>query len=200
MNAIRVEKWKKVGCSARHFTGWQHDQMTLRNQEEPFSLNDQLKAILPRLYQHARMLTRSTVTADDLVQSTCLRVLDRFCQWDRSGRFDGWAIRVMESIWLNELRQKRQRQEGELIDPDLIATDSFERDSIARLMLQVLQTSNVISDEDLSLILKRNIWGFSYKELAEEHDQSIGTMSSRIFRAREAVKKAVHDLEENWAA
>ena len=156
--------------------------------------------MLPKLLTHARMLTLSKITAEDLVQNTCVRVLDRMSQWQRSGRFDGWVIRIMESIWFNELRRKRQRQEQELPDPDLIADRGFENQAQAKMMLNMLQGCHVISDEDFSVLLKLKIHGYSYRELAVDYGESVGTMSSRISRAWIALTIAARDLDREGSA
>jgi len=60
-----------------------------QDEERPLPLEEQLVALLPKLRTHARILTRSKLTAEDLVQNTCLRVLERLAQWQSTGRFDG---------------------------------------------------------------------------------------------------------------
>lgn len=179
---------------------WQKDDMAeTKKEERPLPLEEQLVALLPKLITHARMLTRSKLTAEDLVQSTCVRVLDRLDQWQSTGRFDGWVIRIMESIWFNERRQKRQRQEQELPDPDLIADRGFEGQTHAKLMLDMLWACHAVSDEDFSVLMKLKIHGYSYRELADEYGDSIGTMSSRISRAWLALQKAAKKLDQERA-
>ena len=176
---------------------WQKDDMAeTKKEERPLPLEERLVALLPKLITHARMLTRSKLTAEDLVQSTCVRVLDRFDQWQSTGRFDGWVIRIMESIWFNERRQKRQRQDQELPDPDLIADRGFESQTHARLMLDMLRACHAVSDEDFSVLMKLKIHGYSYRELADEYGDSMGTMSSRISRAWLALQKALKKLDQ----
>lgn len=168
----------------------------IKDEERPLPLDEQLVALLPKLRTHARMLTRSILTAEDLVQSTCLRALERLDQWQPPGRFDGWVVAIMESIWFNELRKKRQRQEQELPEPELIAERGFENQSQAKLMLDMLQACHVVSDEDFSLLAKLHVYGYSYRELAEEYGEPIGTVSSRVTRARLALKTAAKKLDQ----
>lgn len=179
---------------------WQKDDMAeTKKEERPLPLEERLVALLPKLITHARMLTRSKLTAEDLVRSTCARVLDRLDQWQSTGRFDGWVIRITESIWFNERRQKRQRQEQELPDPDLIADRGFESQTYARLMLDMLRACHAVSDEDFSALMKLKIHGNSYRELADEYGDSMGTMSSRISRAWLALQTALKNLDRERA-
>jgi len=105
----------------------------------------------------------------------------------------------MESIWFNELRKKRQRQEQELPEPDLISDRGFESQAQAKLMLNMLQACHVVSDEDFSVLAKLHVYGYSYRELAEEYGEVAGTISSRITRARLALKAAVKRLDQEGA-
>lgn len=179
---------------------WQKENMAeTQDEERPSPLEEQLVALLPRLLTHAKMLARSKLTAEELVQNTCLRALERLDQWQFTGRFDGWVVTIMESIWFNDLRKKRQRQEQELPEPELIAERGFESQTQAKLMLNMLQACHVVSDEDFSLLAKRHVYGYSYRELAEENRESIGTMSSRISRARLALETAVKKLDQEGA-
>ena len=91
------------------------------------ALREQLVTLLPKLLIHAMRLTRSKQVAEDLVQRTCLRAIDRLGQWNGKGRFEAWVARIMETLWFTELRKKRQRQEQEIEDPDLIVDGAFER-------------------------------------------------------------------------
>jgi RNA polymerase sigma-70 factor (ECF subfamily) len=90
-------------------------------------IEDELVGLLPKLKAHALYLTRSGDRADDLLQRTCLRALSRSHQWQPGTRLDRWVSTIMNSIWFNELRQRRQRQEQELPEPDLVADAGFER-------------------------------------------------------------------------
>jgi len=88
-----------------------------------------LVAMLPRLNRYARNLTRSNADADELLQATCTRILDRWAQFRPGSDFDRWAFTVMSSINRNHLRAARTRQGTGLVDADkeLTSSDSPER-------------------------------------------------------------------------
>lgn len=154
------------------------------------SPREQLVAMLPKLLLHAARLTRSKQVAEDLVQNTCVRAIERQHQHQGDGRFDAWVVRIMESIWFNELRQKQQRKEQEIEDPDQIPSQSFENGTNAKIMLGKLYDRGVVSEEDFSLIMKIHLHGFTYRELASEYDIPIGTLLSRVSRAKASLKTA----------
>jgi DNA-directed RNA polymerase specialized sigma24 family protein len=63
-------------------------------------------------------------------------------------------------------------------------------------MLNMLHACHVVSDEDFSLLAKLHVYGSSYRELVEEYREPLGTLSSRITRARLALKNAVKKLDQ----
>ncbi len=169
-------------------------------EERPPTFEEQLVALLPKLNKHALALTRSEQTADDLVQSTCVRALDRMDQWQGTGRFDGWVASIMDSIWFNELRQKRQRQEQELPEPEKILVRGFEGQVEAKFMLDMMRASTTVSDEDLSLVVKIHVYDYTYRDLAEEYDVPLGTMLSRVCRIKAILKNAAKERDQGEAS
>ena len=158
-------------------------------------IEDELVGILPKLKTHALYLTRSGDKADDLLQRTCLRALSRSHQWQAGTRLDRWVSTIMNSIWFNELRQRRQRQEEELPEPDLVADRGFERQVEAQIMISDLRRACAkLSDEDFALVTKIHSYGYTYKEVAEELDVPIGTVLSRVSRAKAMIKNAADEL------
>src|ERR1700760_1969076 len=73
--------------------------------------SDQLIAVLPRLRRFARGLTGSVVEADDLVQAACERALARREQFQEGTRFDSWMFRIVQTIWIDQLRSRRVHKE-----------------------------------------------------------------------------------------
>ena len=78
-----------------------------------------LVALVPRLRRVAAAITGSLEAGDDLVQATCLRVLERSEQFQPGTRFDSWVLRILRNIWLDEKRREAVR--GIRVDPELVA-------------------------------------------------------------------------------
>jgi RNA polymerase sigma-70 factor (ECF subfamily) len=69
-----------------------------------------LERCLGRLWRYSVMLSRSGDTAEDLVQATCLRAIERADQFVPGTHLDRWLITILRSIWLNEKRAARIRE------------------------------------------------------------------------------------------
>lgn len=173
-----------------------------RNVETPpaTEVKQELVELLPKLLLHARRLTRSQQMAEDLVQSTCVRAIDRLHQWRPEKRLEAWVVTIMKSIWLNDRRRVIARDEQELENPDDVVSTGFESAANARLVLTELRERGVVSENDLSMIMKIHVHGFTYKELAEELCIPIGTLLSRVSRTKNALRRALQELHEESAA
>ncbi len=164
-------------------------------------IEDELVVLLPKLKVHALYLTRSGDTADDLLQRTCLRALSRSHQWQVGTRLDRWVAKIMESIWFNELRKKRQRQEQELPEPDQVVAPGFESHVQAQLMISDIRRACAkLSDEDFVLVTKIHAYGYTYREIADELGVPIGTILSRVSRAKAVIKRAIEELPREGEA
>lgn len=149
--------------------------------------------LLPRLRRFGYALTGNLDEADDLVQETCTRALVSAAQWQAGTRLDSWMYRIAQNIWFDKLRATKVR--GETIDVDT-ATDiagSDGRDiTESHLTLQVV--ANCISQlpaEQQLVITHVCIDGQSYKDAAEALGIPIGTVMSRLARARQALHLAM---------
>ena len=68
-----------------------------------------LEPNLARLWRYGLMLAGARDVAEDLVQATCVRALERADQFQSGTRVDRWLFSILRSIWLNELRSRRVR-------------------------------------------------------------------------------------------
>ncbi len=149
----------------------------------------QMVALLPRLRRFAFVLTRDLERADDLVQETCVRALDKLGQWEAGTRLDSWLYRIAQNIWFDTLRAQKTRGQQQDIDEryDLVGEDGR---NVAESRLALADISNAIGRlpaEQQVLIALVCIDGLSYKEAAETLQVPIGTVMSRLARARQAL-------------
>lgn len=142
-------------------------------------------ALLPRLRRFAYGLTGSRDEADDLVQSACERALSRLHQWRPGTRLDSWMYRILQTVWIDRLRSRRTRIEAE---PELLrrlAGGDAQRELEARLDLaRVRRLIAALPDEQRLVLVLVTVEGFSYKDAAETLGIPIGTVMSRLARAR----------------
>ncbi len=160
------------------------------------SLKEQLVALIPKMQIHALVLTRSKQTAEDLVQSTHVRVLETLHQWTGRGPLEGWVVKVMDSVWSNELRHRRRRPEVELPEPDLVAAAGYENQLQAKLALDMMRARSTVSDEDFSLLIKVFVYGFTITDLTVELGSPRGTLLSRVHRIKKALRKAAKERDQ----
>ncbi len=159
-------------------------------------LKQDMIALLPRLRRFARTLTKSVPEADDLVQEACLRALSRSNQWDPSQPLDRWMFRITRNLWISEIR-KRTVRTGEGVvpaeeSPELIAQETGEAGVRARELGQ--QVASLPGDLS-SVLLAVSVEGYSYAEAAELFDIPIGTVMSRMHRARRLLSEKLAQSE-----
>ncbi len=150
---------------------------------------DQLMAVLPRLRRFARGLTGSSVEADDLVQAACERALARRHQFQEGTRFDSWMFRIVQTIWIDQIRSREVRKEDGDIGEERLGSDEPVRRVEARLALaEVRRAVDRLPPDQRAALLLVTVEGLSYKEAAEVVQVPVGTIMSRLARARIALQ------------
>jgi len=152
-------------------------------------LRQEIAALLPRLRRFGRTLARAPEDADDLVQVAIEKALTRTEQWAPGTRLGSWMFRIMQNAWIDELRARERRgqtfvaeEEGEHVG-DGKATGS-ELDAIL-----VRKAVAKLSDEHRAVVGLVLVEGLSYQEAAETLGVPVGTVTSRVARAREALQE-----------
>jgi RNA polymerase sigma-70 factor (ECF subfamily) len=144
-----------------------------------------LVALVPKLRRFARSLVGSAQDADDLVQAACERALRNPAQFSVGTRM----YRIIQNLWLDDRRRNRTR--GTAIDPDdAYLSDEGKAAQLPedRMMLaQVRGAMATLPEGQREVLALIAIEGLSYKETAEVLDLPIGTVMSRLSRAREAL-------------
>lgn len=166
----------------------------------PDSIRLRMIELLPRLRRFALVLSGDRDRADDLVQETCARALAAADQWKPDTRLDSWMYRIAQNLWFDQLRARKVR--GEPADIDSIAdlTGSDGRSVVdGRMTLELVSRKiNELPKEQQVLIALVCIDGLSYKEAAAAIGVPIGTVMSRLARAR-ATRGAALDSEGDAA-
>ena len=150
---------------------------------------DQLIAVLPRLRRFARGLSGSVADADDLVQAACERALARQHQFQEGTRFDSWMFRIVQTIWIDQVRSRDVRKEGGDIAEERLGSDEPVRRVEARLALgEVRRALERLPPDQRTTLLLVTVDGLSYREAAEVVQVPVGTIMSRLARARIALQ------------
>jgi RNA polymerase sigma-70 factor (ECF subfamily) len=154
-------------------------------------IEDQLLVILPRLRRFAISLCKSRHVADDLVQSTCERALASADSFVPGTRFDAWMFRILRNLWIDTVRRQRTRGIEEVDSFADIVGSSGEDEMEARLMLRsVGQAILDLPDEQREVLVLTCVEDLSYREAADTLGIPIGTVMSRLSRARRALAEA----------
>jgi RNA polymerase sigma-70 factor (ECF subfamily) len=152
--------------------------------------SDQLIAVLPRLRRFARGLTGTAAEADDLVQAACERALAREHQFQEGTRFDSWMFRIVQTIWIDQLRARDVRKEDGEVAEERLGSDAPVRRIEARIALsEVRQAVGRLPPDQRTTLMLVTVEGLSYKEAAEVVGVPVGTIMSRLARARLALQQ-----------
>jgi RNA polymerase sigma factor (sigma-70 family) len=153
-------------------------------------LDEQLRDLLPRLRRFALSLTRDSSNADDLVQSTLERALARWKGKRDDGNLRAWLFSILYRRFVDNHRSaRRYARMLELFTGRDDALPSTERAVVAQAALGAFDQ---LKPEQRALLFAVSVEGMSYQEAARMLDIPIGTVMSRLSRAR----KALHELTE----
>lgn len=156
-------------------------------------LADQIVALLPRLRRFAASLCRNPQDVDDLVHGAVERALNRLETWRPDTRLDSWMFRILQNHWIDQVRSRRPT--SELSDADLLVGEDGR--AVAENRLQLGEVSCLVAalpDEQRAVVGLVLVDGMSYRETAEILGVPIGTVMSRVSRAREALQRGLEGV------
>ncbi|MDB6086934.1 MAG: polymerase subunit sigma-70 [Gammaproteobacteria bacterium] len=155
------------------------------------NVHDQLVALVPRLRRFARNLARDPHDADDVVQIALERALTNLDQWRSDARLDSWMFKIVRNAWIDEVRSRMRRNKvfvaevaGEEVGAE-VTQPAIEMMSVQSAMARLPEDQRTA----VSLVL---IEGLPYKEAAEVLGIPIGTLTSRLARARSALQTSLN--------
>ena len=148
-------------------------------------------AQLPALRRYALGLTGQSASADDLVQDCIERALRRIESLQDESKIGAWLRTILFNAFIDERRQLRSRIEAvetelleHLPDPRLNAETRLE-------LQQVLHAASTLTPQHRQVLLLAGVEGLSYRDMAEEVGVPLGTVMSRLARARDQLRLAL---------
>lgn len=148
-------------------------------------VRQQLAAHLSRLWRYGMVLSRNRDVAEELVQSTCVRALERSAQFQPGTRIDRWLFSILHSVWINDLRAQRVRAGQGFVDGDeLLAVDTRQQTEDRRHYQKVMQRVGQLPEAQRNAVFLVYVEGFTYQEAAETLRVPPGTIMSRLAAAR----------------
>ncbi|MGH2726418.1 MAG: sigma-70 family RNA polymerase sigma factor [Actinomycetota bacterium] len=175
--------------------------------------------LLDGMYGAALRLTRNPSDAEDLLQETFARAFSAYDSFEPGTNLKAWLYRIMMNTYISSYRKAKR-------SPQTITTDDVEPFSYVRALAEdggktpETEVLERIPDDEVKAALEElpeqfrvavllaDVEGFSYKEIADITDTSIGTVMSRLHRGRKALQKALWsyarerglvDEEKPWA-
>jgi len=143
-----------------------------------------LLAEIPRLRRYARALTGDAARADDLVQDTLERALGKWTLW-RPGDLGAWLRSLMHNLFINQLRSRPSM--AELDEAGELPVRARQHDILElRDLDRALQR---LAPEQREVLLLVGLEELSYAETAQITGVPIGTVMSRLSRARERLRQ-----------
>ena len=161
------------------------------------------QAVLPHLdaaYNLARWLLRDAHDAEDIVQQSCLRALDGFDRF-RGGDTRAWLLTIVRNACFSHLRRRRRRHDdvgtSESIDTQLIAPTA-QNDPHLALLRRLQRDTLAAAIEQLPAVFReafvlREMESLSYQEIADVAGVPVGTVMSRLARARQRLQETLLD-------
>jgi len=150
-----------------------------------------LPGMLPRLWAFALRISGDRHDAEDLVQLACVRALERTHQLQADTSPLSWMFSIVHTTWINEVRSRNVRSRSRQDWNDSIiesVTDPTAQTPENDLMhKQILAAVNNLPDGQREVMLLVAVERFTYKEAAEILEVPIGTVMSRLSRARQTI-------------
>ncbi len=159
----------------------------------PLPLTDQI----PGLRRYARALTGDAWAADDLVQDTLERACSKWRLWAVGSDLRAWLFTIMHNLYVNQVRQAvRQSALGTAVDPEDVQAEMVAPDAAIDQTLDLQRCLMRLPDDQRVVLLLVTLQDLSYEDVARITGTPIGTVMSRLSRARSRLR----ELMEGGAA
>jgi RNA polymerase sigma-70 factor (ECF subfamily) len=149
---------------------------------------DQVVAVIPRLRRYARALAGDSGAADDLVQDTLERALGKFHLWEPGTDLRAWLFAIMHNVYVNQIRRRRESTSFDAKTMDKPVRPSHDGALAVRDLQRGLERLPTEQREVLLLVVLEDM---SYQEVARTLEVPIGTVMSRLSRARDKLRVAM---------
>lgn len=171
--------------------------------KDPREFEETTLPFLDSLYRYAALLTGDRDQAEDLVQETYLRACRFFDRYERGTHCKAWLMTIMRNLFINQYHQRSR----EVLVSEFDEPGDFEPLSPLGVSREDDSLKSRIARHDLKkalealpahlreVVLLKDAEGFDYKEIGRLIDVPLGTVMSRLFRARNQLKRLLKDYE-----
>jgi len=153
-------------------------------------------ATVKPLYRLCASFSPTAAVAEELTQEVYLKLWENLDRYQEGSSFMAWAWRVAKNLLIDAHRKSRRERDAAWLDPEVLdrlpSTDDPAKTAERRQRLELVEQGLRQLDQELAeLVLLRDFAGMSYSELAEAMDLPLGTVKSRLNRARLDLATAV---------
>ncbi|HEY3367756.1 MAG TPA: sigma-70 family RNA polymerase sigma factor [Symbiobacteriaceae bacterium] len=162
-----------------------------------------------KVYNIAYRLTGNHEDASDVAQEAYIRAYSSLPEFRGDSSFQTWLIRIVNNACLDELRKRRRQRVTSLDEPLTVDDGEVDRQlavadptdnpeqALERVEIQraVQESIDALDEEYRVVVVMRDIQGYSYNEIADALGINLGTVKSRLNRARNALKEMFGNLE-----
>jgi RNA polymerase sigma-70 factor (ECF subfamily) len=148
---------------------------------------------IPRLRRYARALLGDRYAADDLVQDTLERAWNKFHLWRPGSDLRAWLFAIMHNVFVNQVRSKRSEIEKTMDELPDVAVRATQSDSLE--IADVERALRALPDEQLEVLLLVALEEMTYDEVSRTLAIPIGTVMSRLSRARERMRRLIAGVQ-----
>ncbi|HEX4561297.1 MAG TPA: sigma-70 family RNA polymerase sigma factor [Gemmatimonadales bacterium] len=156
---------------------------------------------LDALYRVGLRLTGNAADADDLVQETMLKAYRSWDQYQPGTNAKGWLLTILRNSFINEYRRRTRHPETvdvDTIEPFAVFQDIQEEDPQGAFFDkivddEVLKAIDGLPDAFRETVVLSDVEGMSYQEIGKILGIPVGTVKSRLFRARQMLQGKLYD-------
>ncbi|HEV8263524.1 MAG TPA: sigma-70 family RNA polymerase sigma factor [Gemmatimonadales bacterium] len=156
---------------------------------------------LDSLYRVALRLTNNASDADDLVQETMLKAYRAWHQYEKGTNAKGWLLTILRHAFINEYRRRTRHPETvdlDTIEPFAVFGEIQEEDPQGAFFDrivddEVLRAIDQLPEAFRETLVLSDVEGLSYQEIAKILEVPVGTVKSRLFRARQLLQARLYD-------
>ncbi len=163
---------------------------------------------LDAVYNFALRMTGDEDDADDLVQETYLKAFRFFDKFEKGTNCKAWLFRILKNSFINDYRKTTKEPHKvdyddvqnfyENIKADEVETQHYEEDAFANLLDDDVSKAITELPEDFrTVVILSDIEGFTYEEIADFVDIPVGTVRSRLHRARKMLYVQLFDYAKD---
>lgn len=163
---------------------------------------------LDAVYNFALRMTDDEDDADDLVQETYLKAFRFFDKFEKGTNCKAWLFRILKNSFINDYRKTTKEPNKvdyddiqnfyENIKADEVETQHYEEDAFSNLLDdEISKAISELPEDFRTVVILSDIEGFTYEEIADFVDIPVGTVRSRLHRARKMLYVQLFDYAKD---